>query len=339
MARVKKDGITIQDIAEKLKISTSTVSRALNNHPKISSSTIKKVHDVAKTLGYKPNVPVFFENKKQCKKLAIIVPELQNALYLEVIAKIQLEFEDYNCLVACSKGDVDLEKRLIEDFLEMGVSGFFISQADPGVIRHIQKIFTAQVPLVLFDNVNFDLHVQKIVVDYYQGAYKAVQHLVSLNCKKIALVVEDGNNVINEDYRKGYHSALDHLVGEEEEMKHVYCIYDSPIKKKQIFDLILHSDHAYDAVIFTNAIYLMQFIAQVKKNGISIPDDIRVVCNGIENVITLNDTSVTTINCDMNSFASILCKCMLRQFEYDEYLNNSLVVPSKIIIRSSSIII
>ena len=84
----KKTNITVQDIAESINISASTVSRALNNHPKISQPTKEKVWKAAKKLGYQPNIPAYM-NLDDTKTICFIVPEIKNTFYLDVINSIQ----------------------------------------------------------------------------------------------------------------------------------------------------------------------------------------------------------------------------------------------------------
>jgi len=80
----KKANITVKDIADSINISASTVSRALNNHPKISQTTKEKVWAAAKKLGYQPNIPAYM-NPENSKTICFLVPEIDNAFYIDTL--------------------------------------------------------------------------------------------------------------------------------------------------------------------------------------------------------------------------------------------------------------
>lgn len=335
MAKGKKESVTIQDVAKKLGVSPSTVSRSLNNNPKISDETKQRVYKAAKDMGYQPNIPGFFEKNNKQKNICIIVPNLKDIFYIDVISRIQEDLVDYNCIVASSLNSVAREKQFVENFLDLGIDGFFISLCNCEEVDHIHHLLKKDKPVILFNNVNFDLHVQKVVVDYFQGAYNAVLHLVSMNCNNIALVKGAQASLVNKDIQQGYKVAIDQS-DIEYNSSNVFTLNRNLLNDKIIFDALLNSEAGYDAVIFTDNNLAMQFIAQAKRYDFMVPEDILVVCCGGEKCNEYLSPSITTIDCDSDKMGALVAKCFLNQMQLSERINNSLIIPSKIVLRTSS---
>ena len=81
--------ITIKDLAEKLNISVSTVSRALKDNPEISQQTRKTVQALAKELGYKPNPIAVALKTHKSNTIGVVVPQIVNTFFATVVKKIQ----------------------------------------------------------------------------------------------------------------------------------------------------------------------------------------------------------------------------------------------------------
>ncbi|HEX8548706.1 MAG TPA: LacI family DNA-binding transcriptional regulator, partial [Cytophagaceae bacterium] len=80
-----KPEITIKDIALRLSVSVSTVSRALSNHPRIGLRTKEKVLALAKELNYRPNPIAVNLKKKRTRNIGLIIPDLSKPFYSRLI--------------------------------------------------------------------------------------------------------------------------------------------------------------------------------------------------------------------------------------------------------------
>lgn len=332
----EKRNVTFQDIAKKLGISSSTVSRSLNNNSKISDETKQKVYKAAQELGYQPNIPGFFEKHSKQKSVCIIVPDLQDSLYINTIDKIQKNLNGYNCMVSSSMNNINREKDLVENYLDLGIEGFFISLCDYNCVDHIKELLKKEIPVVLFNNVNFDLFTQKIAIDNFQGAYKAVEHLASLNCKEIALVNANDTTLVCKDLYNGYVAALKSL-NFSVKLENIFTLNATKTNFRSIADALLNMEVLPDAIIFSDSDLAMQFIAFSKQSNVKIPQDVKIVCYGNEKYNEYLNPSITSIECSADKIGDLAIKCFLNQVKLDERIGNSLVVPTKMIIRSSSI--
>ena len=183
--------ITIKDLAEKLNISVSTVSRALKDNPEISQQTRKTVQALAKELGYKPNPIAVALKTHKSNTIGVVVPQIVNTFFATVVKKIEdvADKYGYNVLVASSNETFEKEKKNIDIFLANRCDGIILSISKATTsYEHIKQIQDMGVPLVLFDRTAKELDVSKVVADDADAAFKIVQHLIHGGARRIALL-------------------------------------------------------------------------------------------------------------------------------------------------------
>ena len=86
---MKKSHVTIHDIAKELNVSASTVSRALNNNPRISSATRVAIHELAAKYNYQPNVIASSLRKGQGNIVGVIIPRINRNFFSNVIGGME----------------------------------------------------------------------------------------------------------------------------------------------------------------------------------------------------------------------------------------------------------
>jgi len=188
---MSKKQVTLADLAKELGISTATVSRALKNYPDISDETKKRVLALAKRLSYRPNSLAASLRKQETHIIGVIIPEIINHFFSAVIKGIMAVAYEANYRVMLCQSDESIEKEIADAqaLLDSRVDGLLISLANgnhDGL--HLLDFIRAGTPVVMFDKVSDNIpNVSKVVVDDYQGAFKAVSHLIEQGCKRIAV--------------------------------------------------------------------------------------------------------------------------------------------------------
>ena len=104
--------ITLKDIAQRLNISRSTVSKALKRRSDVSEKTRENVLNLAKELNYVPNLTAVYLRTKQTKTIGVILPSILNQFFAKVLIGIIEEAEKHNYLVITlqSNEKYELEK-------------------------------------------------------------------------------------------------------------------------------------------------------------------------------------------------------------------------------------
>ncbi len=204
---------TLSSIADKLKITTATVSRALNNHPKISASTKQSVLKVASQLNYKRNRVASSLRSGKTYMIGVIIPSANTNFFGSVVHGIEkcANEKGYNVLLYQSNEMHDHELKGIETFLAAQVDGILVSVAkDTHDYNFYKEIKAKKIPVVFFDRANDIAGIPSVVIDDYKGAYIATEHLIKNGYKHIAHVSGPQQVKVFLDRRKGYEDALKH---------------------------------------------------------------------------------------------------------------------------------
>src|SRR5678815_1726362 len=146
---------TIKDIARKLNVSISTVSRALRNAHDVSADTRRTVQALAEELNYQPNLLALSLQRKRQHNIGVIVPNLDYVLATMVkgIDEVALE-AGYTVMVCQSDESFGRELVNTKRLLDSSVDGFIVSvSSETKVFEHIKKIHNRKIPLVFFDRV------------------------------------------------------------------------------------------------------------------------------------------------------------------------------------------
>ena len=180
---------TIADIAKELNTTPATVSRALNNHPRISEETKRSVQQAASRLNYKRNKVASSLRSGKTHLIGVIIPSAEINFFGSVVHGIEsvANLHGYNVLLYQSNESRESEEKGLESFLSARVDGILISIAkDTMDYSHLQQIKSRGVPIVFFDRANDDLGIDSVVIDDYKGAFLATQHLITQGYGRIA---------------------------------------------------------------------------------------------------------------------------------------------------------
>jgi LacI family transcriptional regulator len=244
--------IRIQDLAEKIGTSSSTVSRALNDHPKISLAMKQKVLDMAIQMGYKPSIPSLM-SENETKTIALILPNITNSYYREIIKSVrQIVEQDGFALFICEAGyQAEKERFFFEQIELMKMQGLIYLAHRDSDEQEILEIFAKKrFPMVFIHENKLKEKVPTVILDVYQSLSEAVDHLKSNEAKNISLLIDDEQNPINSQIEELFLQ----LVKSDDESDHaqVYHINsDDDFMHKQL-DAVLKSAHVPDALIISS---------------------------------------------------------------------------------------
>ena len=166
--------ITIKDIARKLGVSVSTVSRALQNHPDISESTKELVRTCAREMNYKPNLMASNLRTSRNTTIGVVIPELNHHFFASVLDGIEQTANEagYNILICQSSENYAREEQNVQMLLNSRVAGMLVGVSKQTTrLQHLQDVIDTGTPLVLYDRPCPSLQCDQVVSDDYMGAY------------------------------------------------------------------------------------------------------------------------------------------------------------------------
>ena len=179
---------TLKDIALKLNISVSTVSKALNNdYGDVSEFTRNSVLNMVEKMNYIPNSVAVNLRTQQTKTLGVIIPTVVHQFFSKVIDGILEEAEKngYFVIVAQTNEKYDSEKKLLNLLQQKRVDGILISLSNETYrYEHIDEIIAKKTPVVMFDKISKVTNCSKVLIDDQLAAYNAVNFLIKNGYKK-----------------------------------------------------------------------------------------------------------------------------------------------------------
>lgn len=332
--------VTIKDIARELNISPSTVSRALRDHPDISPETKKKVMELAKKMDYRPNVIARSLQTKQTNLIGVVVPEIKHNFFSAAISGIEevAYREGYAIIVAKSNEDSEREAININALVENRVDGLLISISETTVDKEpFLMLKRMGVPFVFFDRVIEDIDVPKVVVDDYNGAFKAVEYLIKAGYRKIAHLAGPEFLSISRLRLQGYIDALKkHGIDPNE-----YCIVHGGLHEEDGaigFHRLINSFPEVEAIFAINDPVAIGAYMEIKKLGYKIPDDIAIVGFSNNPISSMIEPALTTIEqpaYDVGKTAANVLIDLIRNRE-KEVKPRTIVLRTKLIVRDSA---
>jgi len=289
---------TVHDIASKLGITASTVSRALNDHPRISAATKKMVIKAAKEANYQPNNIAAALRMGKSRLVGVVVPTANRNFFSSVVRGID-EIADalgYRVILCQSYETYEKEVQTINALLSARVDGIIVSIAkNTEKFDHFQTVIDKGIPLVLFDRITDELEVNQVVLDDYMGAYKAVEHLIKQGYRRIAHFTSPRKINIYKERFRGYSDALqdnglpfDPNLIIESNMQ----LEDGQHSAQQMLDSGLKFDAIFSAADYT----AMGALQVLKENKVKVPQEVGIVGFGNEPFTSFTEPSLSTVD-------------------------------------------
>lgn len=209
-----KEKATLKQIAAELHVSVSTVSKALNGSPEISEPTRQRIQEYAQLRNYKPNVTGLNLKNRKTKTIGVIIPNILNPFFAKAFSGIEkaAEAKGYNVITCISNESLAKEIHALDMLSNGTIDGFILSIAEEAQalqsFEHLTQIVEDGIPMVMFDRVADGVRCDKVIVDDYESAVHATEHLIKTGCKKIALLSAIDNLSVGKLRAKGYYEAL-----------------------------------------------------------------------------------------------------------------------------------
>lgn len=291
---------TIKDIARRLDISVSTVSRAIRGAEDVNPQTRKKVLDLAGKIGYKKSVLAAGLASKKSYLIGIIIPELTVPFFGRVILGIEefLKPLGYDLIIVHSDEQEQKEIDCIDILLDRQVDGILISLSfNTKSDAHLRRAMEEEVPIVVFDRIlpNSLLPIPRVIVDDFEAGYQATMHLINKGYKKIAFISGPEDLYISQQRLKGYRTAMERN-GQGTSADLIVPTLDLRRTVSIALDKLLILKEKPEAIIALNDPIAFKVMRLLQKKGVSVPGKIAVMGISGDPMGALFYPSLTTIN-------------------------------------------
>lgn len=326
--------VTIKDIANKAKVAPSTVSNVLNNTKPVTDAVRERVFAAVKELGYRPNLVARSLKTKQTRTIGVVVPELTNAFFIEIVNAIEAHLydHDYTILVCCTRENKQKEEKYLRNLLQRGIDGlvFVGTGLNPDLL--LEGLF---VPVVMVDRIIGD-RFSSVAINNEQGGYMGARHLLEQGARKIVFLPGPLVLQTNLDRLQGYQRALTETGMTYDSSLVIQC---ADVTYQAGWDAVAGLDAQgaeYDAVFAASDFLAVGAMRRLLHTGRIIPEKVKVV--GFDGIPTTEilTPSITTVNQPKEAMGKRAAEILLGLIENEGSQKVNMVFEPELIVRESS---
>lgn len=333
--------VTIKDIAKKVGVSPSTVSRVLNGNSRISEVTTKKIHEAMEELNYHPNSLArnFANGITYCIGLVIDAQDentFANAFFNRSVFAIEKVIQEHGYSLIITNDRRKQSKSMVENLmLEKKVDGLIMpsSSVRKELVEELNRVGFPFI--VMGEPKSCKNNADWVDIDNEQGSRIAVEHLIQQGYKRIALAIENCNTIFNQKRIAGYRSCLkEHGI----EISNEYILEhgtDINTDNKRMEELVLGSKSP-DAFLCGNNIIAFNVLRTLKNINMKVPEEIGIVTFDNYPIAEYTDPPLSVVDVDTYGLGIQVAKQLISKLQGNTKEFGNLYIPTKMIIRESS---
>ncbi len=337
---------TIYDIAKVLDITAASVSRALNDNPKISESTRKLVLETAAKMNYKQNKLALALRSGKSYNVGVIVPRIDSNFFASVIRGIEEELyaHKYNVIICQTHEDEKREFENINTLLNAQVDGVLMSVSNIGTgsistenDKILKRVVEKNVPLIFFDRKKNMDGVSSVTINDYEVSYLATKHLIAQGCSRVAHFKGNQSLEIFANRLEGYKQALlDSGIAYNED--YVVQTKSSVEAGAQAAKALMELKNPPDAIFSSSDFAALGAIQELKAEGVRIPEDCCVVGFGNEPFTNFMELPMSTVDQAPLEMGKMAAKVFLENINNNGNvkIEKKVVLTAELNIRKSS---
>ncbi|UII23327.1 LacI family DNA-binding transcriptional regulator [Fulvivirga ligni] len=336
-----KKGVTIYDIASELKVSPSTVSRALKDHYSISKEMIKEVKKLAQKRGYRPNSIAASLRSNKTNNIGVIISWINRPFISSLISGVEEEANKagYNVIISQSHDSYENEVANARALYDSRISGLVVSLAmGTQNYDHFSQFIKNNIPVVFVDRVTDELNSDRVVIDNYAAGFNATKHLIEQGCKNIALVCGSQSRNIYRERESGYLAAMrEHNMHINED----YIYHNDVLNAEEGFRIaehLLSMDTPPDGIFTVNDTSAVSIIQYAKDKGIKIPDELAVIGFNNDPVSLIIDPQLSTVGHPAIEMGRLAAQQVLKQDKFKDVVKSETVMlRTELLVRASTL--
>ena len=339
---MKSGQVTIKDIARELKISPSTVSRALKNHPDISQETKKAVMELANEMDYQPNIIALSLRKRKTNTIGLIIPKIVHHFFSTIISGIEdvAYAEGYNVIITQSDESYQREVDCVFTLVSSRVDGLFMSlSTETTDYEHLQVLNKRNIPVIFLDRACDAIRSSKVLIDDHDGAFLATEHLIQQGCKQPIHLAAPDTLQIAQERKQGF---LDALKKHNLTVTKDTIVYSDNLEtgysnvKKLLADKI-----AFDGIFAVNDETAIGAMKALKEAGKRIPEDVAVIGFGDTPICEIVEPALSSIKQPGFEMGQIAAQLFIKQAIHvekkEEYDTEVKILKTTLAPRNSSV--
>lgn len=334
---MKKRRTSLKDLAEQLGVSIATVSRALRGSHEVGEEMRQKVKKLAKQLNYRPNPFAQSLRQEAPRIIGVIVPNLVTHYYAAVLDGIEsyaIE-NDYNVISSNTHESYEMEKRAVDNYISMHVSGIIACLAQDTIdYKHFEELADMGIPLVFFARTCLSDRFSHVVADGDVAAYEATKHLIDTGSRRIAFIGGPNHLDMVRRRKHGYLEALrEYKIPIDRTL--VACgKIDFDVARNATINMLKREDRPDSILAFNDIVTYAAFDA-IKSLNLRIPQDVSIIGFTDGDSAAFVTPRLSAIMDQAHEQGRKVCELLIRAIDGDTKIYHE-VVPMILKIRESS---
>ena len=334
---MKKRRTSLKDLAEQLGVSIATVSRALRGSHEVGEEMRQKVKKLAKQLNFRPNPFAQSLRQEAPRIIGVIVPNLVTHYYAAVLDGIEsyaIE-NDYNVISSNTHESYEMEKRAVDNYISMHVSGIIACLAQDTIdYKHFEELADMGIPLVFFARTCLSDRFSHVVADGDVAAYEATKHLIDTGSRRIAFIGGPNHLDMVRRRKHGYLEALrEYKIPIDRTL--VACgKIDFDVARNATINMLKRDDRPDSILAFNDIVTYAAFDA-IKSLNLRIPQDVSIIGFTDGDSAAFVTPRLSAIMDQAHEQGRKVCELLIRAIDGDTKIYHE-VVPMILKIRESS---
>lgn len=327
--------ITLSELAKAAGVSVSTVSRALNDsaHP-VNEETRQHIQNLAKQLGYRPNMVARSLKTDRTFTIGIIVDNIVSPFSPTIIRGIQdhLKIHNYFSVIINADWDPEAETEAIHQLISRSIDGIvfvesWLRGANP-------TLDLANKPYVFVHRLFSGVFGNSVLVDERYGARLAVEHLARLGHRRIAFI----------NGPQGWDASADRLVGYQDALARLGVPFDPALVAEGTWEVqsgypaakkFLALPERPTAIFAANDLMALGAIYAIQESGLRVPEDIALVGYDDREIASISRPTITTVSLPCYEMGQTSAQLLLKRLDNPTETEEPIRVRGKLIIRES----
>ena len=284
---------TIKDVAAEAGVTSTTVSRVLNNRGYISEETREKVYSAMEKLNYMPNEMARNLSRQKSDYIGVILPSVEHPYFSKVLHWLEhyVTKHNYKIMVCISENSREKELQYIDLLYSHRVLGIVVCSHIGETMEHLDS----NCPLISFER-EIAENIPAVLCDNYQGGTLAANRLIDAGCRNIAILTNRPRKTSLHTVEKRHLSNVART--KKISGRVVYTDRLAPLSEEFSDNILklLKKNSDLDGIFATSDVMAANIIRACKKMGKRVPEDISIVGFDDTWISTLTYPSITTIH-------------------------------------------
>lgn len=330
---MRKQDITIYDVAREAKVSMATVSRVVNGNTNVRKDTRERVLKVINRLHYQPNAVAQGLASKRTTTVGLIVPDLTNLYFAELskgIDDIALLYK-YNIIITSIENRLMKEDQAIQGLLNKQVDGI-IYMSDNLPEEAAEAFKRTDTPVVLAGTKSSHQEFPSVAIDYMKADTEALNLLYNDGKKNLALVLDDPDTVVNAENRiPAYKKFMaDHNLGEG----HIYSNIKDHSDGYNLYSQLRQD--GIDGVIVTRDITAVGILNAATDAGTKIPEEMEIVTASATQIASVVRPALTAIRQPLYDIGAVAMRLLTKLMNNEEIDQKQIELPYELLKKQST---